>query len=204
MTGFIVERGAKGLAIPRVDSTFGSPAWTICEVALDDCFVADADVLGPVGAGFGLALEALDEGRLNVASICLGAADALNEESAAYAATRRTFGAPMSERQAIQWMLADSATDIAAARSLIYAALTAAEAGKPIGATASMAKLFSSEMAFRVADRAVQIHGGNGLAAESRIGSVFRDLRIFRVGEGASEIQRMVIARDVLRNAAPR
>jgi len=198
VSAFLVDIPSPGLRISRVDRTIGTPAWTLAEITLSGVFVADSQVLGELGKGFSYAMESLDEGRLNVASICLGAARWLLERSAAHAQSRSTFGAPLASRQAIQWMLADSATEIAAAEGLIKGALDAIEAGVPAGASASMAKLYASEMAFRVADRAVQIHGAAGVLDSSPIGAMFRDLRLFRIGEGASEIQRMLIARSVL------
>lgn len=198
ITAFLVDVPADGLAVTRVDRTIGTPAWTLGEITLDRVLVADDQVLGEVGRGFAIAMESLDEGRLNVASICLGAAESLLERSVNHATERVTFGAPLADRQAIQWMLADSATEIAAARGLIDSALEAIETGRPVGAAASMAKLFASEMAFRVADRAVQIHGAMGVLDHSPVGAMFRDLRLFRIGEGASEIQRMLIARTLL------
>jgi acyl-CoA dehydrogenase len=198
VSAFLVDIPTPGLHVSRVDRTIGTAAWTLGEITLSEVFVADNQVLGEIGKGFSYAMASLDEGRLNVASICLGAARWLLEASAAHAATRVTFGAPLASRQAIQWMLADSATEIAAAEGLIQAAFDAIETGGSAGASASMAKLYASEMAFRVADRAVQIHGAAGVLDSSPIGAMFRDLRLFRIGEGASEIQRMLIARSVL------
>ena len=198
VSAFLVELPTPGVNVSRVDRTIGSAAWTLGEITLNEVFVADSQVLGDIGKGFSYAMASLDEGRLNVASICLGAARWLLEASAAHATARVTFGSPLASRQAIQWMLADSATEIAAAEGLINAALEAIETGGSAGALASMAKLYASEMAFRVADRAVQIHGAAGVLDSSPIGAMFRDLRLFRIGEGASEIQRMLIARSVL------
>lgn len=198
ITAFLVDRPSPGLEVTRVDRTMGTPAWTLGEVTLTDCFVPEDNILGEIGKGFSIAMESLDEGRLNVASLCLGGASSVLERTADYVKQRQTFGAPLADRQAIQWMLADSATEIAAARSLINSALDLIERGRPVGAAGSMAKLFASEMAFQVADRAVQIHGGAGVLDNSPIGAMFRDLRLFRIGEGASEIQRMLIARSVL------
>lgn len=198
ITAFLVDRGTPGLHVARVDHTIGSAAWSLAELHFQECTVPDEAVLGRVGDGFGLAMESLDEGRLSVASTCLGAADRLLDLSVDHARQRRTFGAPLGSRQAIQWMLADSAAEIATTRALIYETLRQAEAGRPIGPAASMCKLVASEMAGRVADRALQVHGGGGVVEGSEVGCLFRDLRIFRIGEGASEIQRMVIARSLL------
>lgn len=198
ITAFLVDRGTPGLAITRVDRTMGSGAWTLAEVTLTDCFVPADAVLGQVGGGFPIAMETLDEGRLSVASICLGAADRLLELATVHAQERRTFGGRLADRQAIQWMLADSATDITATRCMIQATLRAHESGQPVGTAASMCKLFSTEMANRVADRALQIHGASGVLRGSAVERAYRDLRLFRIGEGASEIQRMVIARGLV------
>ena len=202
ITAFLVDRGTPGFTVARVDHTMGSPAWTLAELHFDDCRVDGSAVLGAVGGGFALAMESLDEGRLSVACTCLGAADRLLELSVEHAQGRRTFGAQLASRQAIQWMLADSAAEIAAARALIYETLRQAEAALPIGPAASMGKLLASEMAGRVADRAVQIHGGAGVVAGGEVERLFRDLRIFRIGEGSSEIQRMVIARSLFQGSA--
>ena len=198
ITAFLVDQGTPGLAVTRIDRTFGSPAWTLAEIHFEDCFVPAENVLGEVGRGFRIAMESLDEGRLNVASICLGAAQKLLELSIDYAKTRQTFGKSLSANQSIQWMLVDSAVDITATEALLERAFEAQESSRPLGPLASMAKLFASEMAGRVADRAVQIHGANGLVEGSAVGTAYRDLRIFRIGEGASEIQRIVIARELL------
>ncbi|HEV7267189.1 MAG TPA: acyl-CoA dehydrogenase family protein [Falsiroseomonas sp.] len=198
VTGFLVARDTPGLMVGRVDRTMGTDAWSVAEVMLDQCFVPDEAVLGEVGQGFRLALEALDEGRLSVACICLGTADRMLELSVAHARARRTFGAPLADRQAIQWMIADSAVDIATGRSLLYETIRAQEAGRPIGMMASMCKLHCSEMAGRVADRAVQIHGATGLMRGHPVERAYRDMRLFRIGEGSSEVQRMMIARGML------
>ncbi|HWD23513.1 MAG TPA: acyl-CoA dehydrogenase family protein [Burkholderiales bacterium] len=198
ISAFLVDRGAPGFKITRVDTTMGSAAWTLAELEFDDCFVSSEALLGEPGGGFALAMESLNEGRLSVAATCLGAAGRLLEMSVDHARNRRTFGAPLADRQAIQWMLADSATEIAAARSLVSSTLHAFGAGQDIGPRASMCKLYCSEIAGRIADRAVQIHGGVGVVRGFPIERFFRDLRLFRVGEGSSEVQRMVIARHLL------
>ena len=199
ITAFLVDRDARGLEVTRVDHTMGTPAWTLAELAFDDCFVPDDAVVGAVGGGFAIAQETLNEGRLSVACTALGAASRLLELGAEHANNRQAFGAPLAKHQAIQWMLADCATELAAARSLTYATLRAIEDGRAIDSAASMCKLYCTEVAGRVADRIVQIHGGMGVVRGFKIERFFRDLRLFRVGEGTSEIQRMVIARDVLR-----
>jgi len=185
--------------VTRIDTTIGSEAIKLAELTFEDCVVPDEAVLGEVGRGFQIAMSSLTSGRLGVACSCIGAADRLIEMAAAHAKQRSTFGKPLAERQAIQWMLADSATELAAARALTYETLRRVEAGEDVGAAASMSKLLCSEMVGRVADRAVQIHGGMGLMRGYPVERFYRDIRHYRVGEGSSEIQRTLIAREVLR-----
>lgn len=199
ITAFLVERGTPGMNVTRTEMTMGSPVWKLSELAFHDCFVPAGAVLGAVGDGFAMALEALDEGRLSVASGCLGTAERMLELATEHARTRRTFGAPLADRQAIQWMLADSATEIACARALLYATIRALEAGEAVGSAASMCKLTCSEMAGRVTDRVVQIFGAAGVIRGTSAERAFRDMRLFRIGEGTSEVQRMVIARHLFR-----
>ena len=198
ITAFLVDRGTPGFTVTRVDTTIGSEAIKLADLAFDDCFVPDAAVLGEVGAGFGIAMGSLTSGRLGVSCSCIGAADRLLEMSVAHAKARHTFGKPLAERQAIQWMLADSATELAATRALVYETLRQASAGGEPRVAGGMCKLYASEMVGRVADRAVQIHGGMGLVRGFPVERFYRDVRHYRVGEGASEIQRMLIARDLL------
>jgi acyl-CoA dehydrogenase len=198
ITAFLVDRGTPGFTVTRVDTTIGSEAIKLADLAFDDCFVPDTAVLGEVGAGFGIAMGSLTSGRLGVSCSCIGAADRLLEMSIAHAKTRHTFGKPLAERQAIQWMLADSATELAATRALVYETLRQAGGGAEPRVAAGMCKLYASEMVGRVADRAVQIHGGMGLVRGFPVERFYRDVRHYRVGEGASEIQRMLIARDLL------
>ena len=199
ITAFLVEKGAPGFNVTRVDTTIGSEAIKLAELTITDCFVPDGAVLGEVGQGFRIAMESLTNGRLGVSCSCIGTADRLIEMSAAFAKERVTFGQPLSERQAIQWMLADSATELAMARAYTYETLRRVAAGEDVGTAASMCKLYCSEMVGRVADRAVQIHGGMGLVRGYPVERFYRDVRHYRVGEGSSEIQRMLIARDVLK-----
>jgi acyl-CoA dehydrogenase len=199
ITAFLVERGTPGFSVTRVDTTIGSEAIKLAELTFEDCFVPESAVLGEVGKGFTIAMESLTSGRLGVACSCIGTADRLLEMSAAHAKERVTFGEKLASRQAIQWMLADSATELAMARALVYETLRRVQAGEDVGTAASMCKLASSEMVGRVADRAVQIHGGQGLVRGFPVERFYRDIRHYRVGEGSSEIQRMLIAREVLR-----
>jgi acyl-CoA dehydrogenase len=199
ITAFLVERDTPGFRVTRVDGTIGSEAIKLAELAFEDCFLPDAAVLGEVGQGFRVAMESLVHGRLGVSCSCIGAADRLLEMSVAYAKERRTFGKPLAERQAIQWMLADSQVELATARAYTYEALRRLQAGEDVGTAASICKLYCSEMVGRVADRAVQIHGGMGLVRGYPVERFYRDVRHYRVGEGSSEMQRMLIARELLK-----
>jgi len=199
ITAFLVERGAPGFSVTRVDGTIGSEAIKLAELSFDDCFVPDSAVLGRVGDGFKVAMESLTNGRLGVSCSCIGAADRLLEMSVAYAKQRSTFGKPLAERQAIQWMLADSQVELSMARAYTYETLRRLQAGEDVGNAASVCKLYCSEMVGRVADRAVQIHGGMGLVRGYPVERFYRDVRHYRVGEGSSEIQRMLIARELLK-----
>jgi len=199
ITAFLVDKGTPGFKVTRVDETIGSAAIKLAELTLDDCFVPDGAVLGEVGQGFRIAMESLTNGRLGVSCSCLGAADRLIEMAAQYAKERVTFGQPLAERQAIQWMLADSVAELETARAYAYETLRRVHAGEDVGPAASICKLVCTEMVGRVADRAVQIHGGMGLVKGYPVERFYRDVRHYRVGEGSSEIQRMLIARDLLR-----
>ncbi|HYX62674.1 MAG TPA: acyl-CoA dehydrogenase, partial [Burkholderiales bacterium] len=199
ITAFLVERGTPGLAVTRVDDTIGSQAIKLAELTFENCFVPEAAVLGEVGQGFKVAMESLNHGRLGVSCSCIGAADRLLEMSVAYAKERSTFGKPLAERQAIQWMLADSKVELSMARAYTYETLRRLQAGEEVGTAASVCKLYCSEMVGRVADRAVQIHGGMGLVRGYPVERFYRDVRHYRVGEGSSEIQRLLIARELLK-----
>ena len=199
ISSFLVDRGTPGFTVTRVETTIGSDAIKIAELTFENCFVPDSAVLGEVGKGFAIAMESLVSGRLGVACSCLGAADRLIEMTARHANERKTFGQPLADRQAIQWMLADSATELAMARAFTYETLRRVQAGEETGSATSMCKLYCTEMVGRVADRAVQIHGGMGLVRSYPVERFYRDVRHYRVGEGSSEMHRMLIAREVLR-----
>jgi acyl-CoA dehydrogenase len=196
---FLVERGTPGFEVTRVDTTIGSEAIKLGELTFTDCFVPDEALLGGPGNGFAIAMGSLAGGRLGVSAACVGAADRLNAMAIEHAKNRSTFGQKLADRQAIQWMLADSATEIEVARAYLYETLRHVSAGGDAGAATSICKLFCSEMVGRVADRSVQVHGGMGLVRGFPVERFYRDIRHYRIGEGASEIQRMVIARDLLR-----
>ncbi len=197
ITAFLIERGTPGFTVTREEETIGSIV-RLAELTFESCRIPEDAVLGNAGEGFAIAMESLTDGRLGVSAACIGAADRLLEMAVEHARTRSTFGKMLSERQAIQWMLADSAVELQAARALLYDTLRRVEAGDEIGAAASMCKLFCSEMVGRVADRSVQIHGGMGLVRSYPVERFYRDIRHYRVGEGTSEIHRMLIARSLI------
>ena len=199
ISAFLVPRGTPGFTVTRVDQTIGSDVVRLGELTFEDCIVPDDALLGAEGDGFRIAMSSLVNGRLGVASSCIGAADKLLDMSVEHAKSRVTFGKPLAERQAIQWMLADSAVELELGRAYLYETLRRVTAGDDVGSAASMCKLYCTEMAGRVADRAVQIHGGMGLVRSYPVERFFRDLRHYRVGEGSSEVQRMLIARELLK-----
>lgn len=193
---FIVETGTPGYTIGnkipviRPDAPF--------ELVFDDCFVADSQLLGERGGGFDLLKALLTSNRIPYASQCIGLAQEAMEMTIKYAMIRETFGKRLAERQAVQWMLADAALEIHAARLVVQHAARIKEEGKPFHYESSMAKLYATEIASRVIDNAIQIHGGTGLAKELPLERWYRELRTRRIGEGPSEIHRMVIARELL------
>jgi acyl-CoA dehydrogenase len=199
ITAFLVDRGTPGFSVTRVDTTIATDAIKLAELTFEDCYLPADKVVGEVGQGFKVAMRSLNDGRLSVSCSCVGAAESLLDMATEHAKVRKTFGKLLAERQAIQWMLADSATEIAAARALAYDTLRRLGAGKNVGSAGSMCKVFCSEMVGRVVDRVVQIHGGMGVIRGFPVERFYRDVRHYRVGEGASEIQRIVIARDLLR-----
>ena len=202
ITAFLVNKGTPGFNVTRVDTTIASDAIKLAELTFEDCEVPDSAVLGQVGSGFKVAMGSLNNGRLSVSCCCIGTAESLLAMATEHAKNRVTFGKPLAERQAIQWMLVDSAIDIKAARAMTYDTLMKLEEGRDVGSAGSMCKVFCSEMVGRVVDRAVQIHGGMGVMRGFPVERFYRDVRHYRVGEGASEILRIVIARDLLGTGA--
>jgi butyryl-CoA dehydrogenase len=210
VTAFLVEPSFPGFRISRYEEKMGLHLSRSAEIVFDNCRVPVENRVGEEGQGLRIALESLDGGRVGIASQALGLAQGAMEAAARYAKQRRTFGKPIAEYQAIQWMLADMQTEIEAARALThYAAfMRDKESREPgsrrLGSHASRAKLYASEMANRVAYRAVQIHGSVGYSRETDVERYYRDARVLTIYEGTSEMQRIVIARDLLRNAAVR
>lgn len=199
---FLVPADSPGITLGKADVKMGQRGAHTADVIFDDCFVPDAGLLGGVeGAGFQAAMKVLDKGRLHIAAICAGAARRLIEESLAFAADRKQFGKPIAEFQLIQAMLADSETELYAATSMIRDAAAQRDAGRDTTMIASCCKLFASEMVGRVADRAVQIQGGAGYMADSAVERFYRDVRLFRIYEGTTQIQQILIARNMLGGA---
>ncbi len=198
ITAFAVERSTPGLKIGPNDEKMGLHGSTTAQLYFEDMRVRSQDRVGDEGQGFKIALGTLDMGRLGLAAHSMGIAQRLLDASVAYAKSRVQFGKPIAVNQAIQWMLADAATEIHAARLMVYDAAARADRGERITQRAAMTKLFATEMLGRVADAAVQIHGGMGYMRELWIERAYRDARITRIYEGTSEVQRMVIAGGVL------
>jgi acyl-CoA dehydrogenase len=198
LTAFWLERDTPGLRVGRLEPKMGLHGTQVAEVFFDDCRVPASAVLGREGEGFKLAMRVLDHGRLSIAASSVGAAERLLEAMVEHATTREQFGRPIADNQAIQWMIADSATEIAAARLLVRDAARRKDRDERITVECSMAKLYATEMASRVADRAVQVFGGMGYIRGNIAERYFRDLRVYRLYEGTSEIQRLVIARRFL------
>jgi alkylation response protein AidB-like acyl-CoA dehydrogenase len=198
-TAFLVEPSFPGFRVARYEDKMGLRTSRSAEIVFSDCEVPEANRLGEEGQGLKIALELLDGGRVGIAAQAVGIAQGAFEAAAAYAKQRRAFGKPIGEFQAVQWMLADMQTEIEAARALVHRAAWMRDTGAPrLGAYASRAKLYAGEMVNRVAGKAVQIHGSLGYSRESDVERMYRDARVITIYEGTSEIQRMIIARDLL------
>ena len=200
LTAFLVEAGTPGLVVGRHEAKMGQRASTTVELAFEDCAVGEEAVLGRPGDGFRIAMQALDGGRIGIASQATGTMRAALDASVRYAKERRTFGVPIADHQAIAFGLADLRVDHDAARLLTLRAASRKDLRRPFTREASMAKLFASEAAQRAVSRAVQIHGGYGYTEEYPVAKLFRDARVQTIYEGTSEIQRLVIARYLLRD----
>ncbi len=195
---FIVERDTPGFTIGEIEDLCGMRANPVSSLFLEECRVPEGNLLGRIGDGIRIGLVTLDTGRLGVAAQALGLAQAAFEDSVRYSKERQQFKKPISSFQTIQNYLADMATEIDAARLLLYRACSLKDAGKPFSAEAAMAKLYCSATASRVTNLAVQIHGGYGYSKEYDVERYFRDAKVTEIYEGTSEVQRMVIARAVL------
>lgn len=203
ISAFIVEKDTPGLSLGKKDKKMGQRGAHTCDVIFEDCRVPASNIIGhKEGAGFKTAMKTLDKGRLHISAICIGAAERMLEDALRYAMDRKQFSKPIAEFQLVQAMLADSRTEIYAARSMVLDAARRRDDGKDVSTEASCCKLFSSEMCGRVADRAVQIHGGAGYISEYAVERFYRDVRLFRLYEGTSQIQQLIIARNMIREAA--
>jgi acyl-CoA dehydrogenase len=199
ITAFLVHRDTPGLTITRPHATMGFRGSHVCDLIFEDARVPAGNVLGKVGDGFKVAMKVLERGRLTMGAVCVGAAQRLLELSVAHAKQRVQFGKPIAEQQAIQFMLADTATEIYACRSMLHQTAWRMDRGERPTKEVAMVKLHCSEMVGRAADRAVQIHGGMGYMRDYPVERYYRDVRLIRIYEGTSEIQRLIIAREVLK-----
>jgi butyryl-CoA dehydrogenase len=199
MSAFIVEKDTPGFSVGEAEHKLGIRGSSTPPVYFSDCRVPKEALLGGEGDGFKIAMQTLDGGRIGVSAQALGIAQAALDASVAYAKERIQFGKPIATLQAIQWMIADMATEIDAARLLVYRAASCVDNGRPYSTEGAMAKLFASETATRVAGKAIQIHGGYGYTESYPVERNYRDAKITELYEGTSEVQRMVIARSTLR-----
>lgn len=202
ISAFIVPADIKGISIGKPEKKMGQQGAHICDVIFEDTRVPADLRLGEEGEGFKLAMRVLDRGRLHISSVCVGVAERLIGEAVAYAQDREQFGRKIAEFQLIQAMLADSKTEAYAARSMLIDAARKYDTGQSVTIEAACAKYFASEMVGRVADRTVQIFGGAGYVAGYGIERFYRDVRIFRIYEGTSQVQQLVIAKNLLKGCA--
>ena len=198
ISAFVVEHGTPGMRAGKKENKLGMRASDTSEVVFEDCRVAAEQLLGEEGQGFINTLQVLDAGRIGIAALSVGLAQGAYEAALRYSKERRQFGQPIAAFQAIQWKLADNATRIEAARLLTYRAAYLKDRGVRTTRESSMAKLFASEIAVKAADDCVQIHGGYGFVKDYPAEKYFRDVKLLTIGEGTSEIQRLVIARQLL------
>ena len=202
ITGFIFEKGMPGFSSAKKENKLGMRASETASIVFEDCYVPDENRLGEEGMGFIQALQILDGGRISIAALSIGIAQGAYESAVRYAQERSQFGKPIAELQAIQFKLADMATQIEAARLLTLRAAYLKDQGRKVTKEAAMAKLYASEMAVRVSEEAIQIHGGYGYTKDYPPEKHWRDSKLCTIGEGTSEIQRIVIARQLLKEAA--
>ncbi len=201
VTSFIVEKGTPGFSVGKLEHKLGIRASSTAELLFENCFVPEENRLGDEGKGIRVALEAIDNSRLSVAAQAVGIAQGAFDKALAYAKERQQFGQPIANFQAIQWMLADMATQIDAARLLTYRAAYLHDQGLPFVKEAAMAKVFAPEVAMFVTTKAIQIYGGYGYVKDYPLERYFRDARITGIYEGTDEMQRMTIARNLLRES---
>ena len=200
LSAFIIEKDSQGFRAGRKENKLGLRASNTAELIFEDCFVPEENLLGKEGDGFIDAMRVLDGGRISIAALSLGMAEGAYGAALKYSKERQQFGQPISEFQAIQWKLADMATEIEAAKLLTYRAAAMKDAGMKTTLESSMAKLYASEVAVKCANEGVQIHGGYGFIKDYPAEKFYRDVKLCTIGEGTSEIQRLVIARQLLKD----
>ena len=202
ISAFVVEGDTPGLIRGKRDKKMGQKGAHTCDIIFENCRVPAENIIGgKEGQGFKTAMKVLDRGRLHISAVCVGVAERLIRDALAYAMERKQFGKPIAEHQLIQAMLADSKAEAYAARAMVLDAARRKDDGENVSTLASCAKLFCAEMVGRVADRAVQIHGGAGYISEYAVERFYRDVRLFRIYEGTTQIQQLVIARNMIREA---
>lgn len=199
VSAFLVDRDSPGLTVGKSEKKMGQQGAHVSEVFFDNVRVPAENLIGKEGEGFKVAMQVLDRGRLHISSVCIGVAERLIADCVAYASERKQFGQPLSSFQLLQGMIADSKTEALAAKALTLETARRRDAGQSVTMEAAAAKYFASEMVGRVADRAVQIFGGAGYIADYGIERFYRDVRIFRIYEGTSQIQQVIIARETLK-----
>jgi len=196
----VAERGAAGFVVGELEDLCGVRANPVSSIRLHDVRIPKENLLGETGLGLKIGLEALDTGRIGIAAQALGIAQAALEESVRYANQRRQFGVPIARHQAIQMMIADMATQVDAARMMVYRAAWLRDQNEPVTKASAEAKLFAAEVAGKVTDLAVQIHGAYGYSKAYAVERYYRDARVTRIYEGTSEVHRIVVARETLAN----
>ena len=202
ISSFIVEKGTPGISLGAIDKKMGQSGSLTCDVIFEDCAVPAENIIGEEGEGFITAMKVLDRGRLHISGVSVGVAERLIADALDYAIARKQFGKPIAEQQLIQAMLADSQTETYAAKCMTLETARKRDNGDNISTESSACKLFATEMVGRVADRAVQIHGGAGYMAEYAVERFYRDVRLFRLYEGTSQIQQLKIARNMIKAAS--
>ena len=200
ISSFILERDTPGITLGSVDKKMGQAGSMTCDVIFEDCRVPAENLIGGEGEGFVTAMKVLDRGRLHISGVSVGVAERLIHDSLEYALQRKQFGKPIAEQQLIQGMLADSQTETYAAKCMTLETARKRDSGENVSTESSACKLFATEMVGRVADRAVQIHGGAGYMSEYAVERFYRDVRLFRLYEGTSQIQQVIIARNMMRD----
>jgi len=199
ITAFLVEKGTPGFTVGTKEKKLGLRGSDTCEVVFEDCRVPKENMLGRDGQGFSIFMNALDGGRISIGAMGLGIAQGALDASVKYSKERKQFGRPIADFQAIQWMIADMATEIACTRHLVYYSARLKDRGQKTTLESSMCKLFAGETAMRATTKAIQIHGGYGYMKDYPVERYFRDAKLTEIGEGTSEIQRLVIARELLK-----